>query len=114
MNKFELNSQLLKITKANFEGEKLANEIEELINLCTLIHSWSAACDKYISDRESVLRKYISDRESVLRKYIFYINEFGVKADVKKDFDENQEGIYVQYEITYKGNDVYELETMFE
>ena len=103
MNKFELNSQLLKITKANFEGEKLANEIEELINLCTLIHSWSAACDKYISDRESVLRKYI-----------FYINEFGVKADVKKDFDENQEGIYVQYEITYKGNDVYELETMFE
>jgi hypothetical protein len=106
MNKFELNSQLLKITKANFEGEKLANEIEELINLCTLIHSWSANFDRYIK----------TDKESVLRKYIFYINEFGVKSDLKKDFDERRDvdGITVQYEITYKGDDVYELKNMME
>lgn len=106
MNKFELNSQLLKITKANFEGEKLANEIEELINLCTLIHSWAAACDRYIK----------IDKKSVLRKYIFYINEFGVKSDSKTDFDGkcDVDGIAVQYEITYKGDDVYELKNMKE
>jgi hypothetical protein len=42
MNKFELNSQLLKITKANIEIKNSIDEyirkIEGLINVCTLIH----------------------------------------------------------------------------
>lgn len=100
MNKFELNSRLIKITRANVKVEKIERELEELINLCTLIHNWSAVFDQFLTKYD-----HGSNQEQV---YIFYIDEFGVNAELEKYFD-NQKKTFVKYKITFKGNDNYEL-----
>lgn len=105
MNKFELNSQLLKITKANIEIKNGIDEyirkIEGLINVCTLIHDWSSIYDKF--------------KLSKLPVYIFCVATDGAKVIREGELDElKNDEIFAQYKISYKGDDVYELENMLE
>lgn len=105
MNKFELNSQLLKITKANIEIKNSIDEyirkIEGLTNVCTLIHDWSSIYDKF--------------KLSKLPVYIFCVTTDGAKVIREGELDElKNDEIFAQYKISYKGDDVYELENMLE